>query len=243
MNFQQYQQFLNDPRALLNGNGNVSQIRLDGSMSSPLASNSIARVIDRENGRQLEYDYSKSRVTQISIRYDDNPIPQVAAIWISRNTPPAGAEFQADTAYYLEWEVNRALAIELKDEARLFFTAELTGCGILVFYAADKLIVVHHNIQVEPLPQSFFQKLFESAAARQQRESTYVAETRENALVDLANDIVEQVPGITGGTSLSVNQYGGTARVFGIRQAGRWRIYVNRPVAGQYQTDLLCSQP
>ena len=77
-------------------------------------------------------------------------------------------------------------------------------------------------------PPTFFQQLFESAAA-----------LRMGTLHSLAQDIGTATPDITGGTQLSVQQYGATARIFGIKRRGRWRLYVNRPVGGGYQTELL----
>jgi hypothetical protein len=139
----------------------------------------------------------------------------------------------------LQWAAGQAYAIELGADAQLFFTAELTGCGILIFTAPGRTLVVHHNIQVAPVAPTWFQRLFESAAARVQRDAAHAAEARTDALYDLAQDIVAATPDITGGTHLSVRQYGATARVFGIRRGGQWRLFVNRPVGGSYRTELL----
>jgi hypothetical protein len=58
-------------------------------------------------------------------------------------------------------------------------------------------------------------------------------------LHSLAQNIVTATLDITGGTQLSVQHYGVTARVFGIKRGGRWRLYVNHPVGGGYETELL----
>lgn len=237
MNIQQYQQFLNDPRTLLNAAGNVSQIRLEGSMA--LASNSVYRVVNQAGVSRLRYKYSNSRVTPITVRYDDSGIPQTSGIWFSQRSPSQG-DYRKDRAYYLEWGVDQAYAIELGSDAQLFVTAELTGCGIIVFSTPSKLVVVHHNIQVSSLPQTWLQWIIESRTAKQQREAAFVANSREQALVNLVQDIVATTPGITRGISLSVNQYGSKARVFGVRRHGLWRLFVNRPNGAiNYQTDLL----
>ncbi|MGN0920955.1 MAG: hypothetical protein ACI4NJ_04410 [Cellvibrio sp.] len=237
MDIKQYQQFLNDPRTLLNGAGNVSQIRLDGSMAR--ASNAVSRVVSQAGVSRLQYKYSNSRVTPITVRYDDTGIPQTSGIWFSQNSPAQG-DYRKDRAYYLEWGVDQAYAIELGCDAQLFITAELTGCGIIVFSTPSKLIVVHHNIQVIPLPQTWLQWIIESQRAKQKREAEFVANSREQALVNLVQDIVATTPGITRGVSLSVNQYGSRARVFGVKRNNQWRLFINRPNGGiHYQTDLL----
>lgn len=239
MNQQQYRQFLGDPRTLLNA-GNVSEIRLDASMAQ--AANAVSRVVNQAGGNRLRYQYSAARVTPVTLKYDDTRIPQTSAIWVRRQPPAGGGDYQRDRAYYLQWGVDEAYAIELGFDAQLFFTAELTGCGILVFSAPNKLIVVHHNIQVHPIPQTLFQQLFERAAARQQREPAHVVNVRNETLHNLAQDIVASTPNITGGTQLSVQQYGNRARVFGVKR-GRWRLFVNRPIGGgNYQTELLYAQ-
>ena len=159
-------------------------------------------------------------------------------MWVSHDAPPAGG-YQRDRAYYLQWGADQAYAIELGSDAQLFFTGELTGCRILIFTAPKRTIVVHHNIQVTPVPPTLCQQLFESAAARQLRNAGHAAALRMGTLHSLAQDIVTASPDITGGTQLSMQQYGATARIFGIKRRGRWRLYVNRPVGGGYQTELL----
>ena len=242
MNQQQYRQFLNDPATLLNA-GNVSQIRLYGTMSQ--AANAVSRVVNQAGINRLRYKYSAARVTPVTLKYDDTGIIQTSAIWVSQQPPVGGGDYQRDRAYYLEWGVDQAYAIEVGFDAQLFFTAELTGCGILVFSAPNKLIVVHHNIQVVPIPQTLFQRLFglfESGASQRQREDAYVANVRDQSLYDLAQDIVASSHSITGGAQLSVQQYGNKARVFGVKPGGRWRLFVNRSIGDNYQTELFYTQ-
>ncbi|RDU96659.1 hypothetical protein [Trinickia dinghuensis] len=236
MNPQQYRLFLDNPVLFLNGPGNVRQIRLDGTMTQAMP-NSVSRTVQYPGAVPLHYQYSAARVTPVTLRYDDTGISATSAVWISRNQP--GGQYQRDRAYYLQWAADHAYAIELAFDAQLFFTAELTGCGIMVFTAPNKTIVVHHNVQVPPVPLTFMQQMFESAAARQQRETAHVSDVRTQTLHGLAQDIAAAHPDITGGTLLSVQQYGATARVFGIKRNGQWRLYVNRPVGGTYQTELL----
>lgn len=239
MNQQQCHQFLSDPTTFLNA-GNVSEIRLHGSMAQ--AANAVSRIVNQAGGNRLRYKFSAARVTPVTLKYDDTGIPQTSALWVSGQPPATGGDYQRDRAYYLQWGVDQAYAIELGFDAQLFFTAELTGCGILVFSAPNKLVVVHHNIQVNPIPQTVFQRLFESAAARQRRETAHVANVQTEALHNLAQDIIASSPGITGGTQLSVRQYGNRARVFGVKR-GRWCLFVNRRTGGgNYQTELLYVQ-
>lgn len=242
MNQQQYRQFLDNPVHLLNpplGAGNVRQIRLDGTMAQAIP-NSVSRTVVNPGAVPLHYQYSSARVTPVTLRYDDTGIPANSAVWVSRNPPAAlGSPHQRDRAYYLQWAANQAYAIELGFDAQLFFTAELTGCGILIFTAPNRTIVVHHNVQVPPVPQTFFQQLFENAAAHQRRSAIHSSDVRTQTLRNLAQDIIAMTPDINAGTQLSVQQYGASARVFGIKRSGRWRLFVNRPVGGLYQTELL----
>lgn len=238
MNQQQYRQFLNNPAVLLNGAGNVSQIRLNGNMSQAIA-NSVSRTVNHPGTVPLHYQYSASRVTPVTLKYDDTGFPGNSAVWVSRQ-PPAAGDYQRDRAYYLQWAADHAYAIELAFDAQLFFTAELTGCGILIFSAPNKLIVVHHNVQVPALPQNWFQHLFESAAAHNQRNAAHSADVRAQTLHNLAQDILTTSPGITGGTLMGVQQYGHKARIFGVKRGGQWRIFVNRPIGpNNYRTELL----
>jgi hypothetical protein len=234
---QQYRQFLNDPVTFLNSPGNVRQIRLDGTMVQEMP-NSISRTVQNPGAVPLHCQHSSARVKPVTVRYDDTGIAPTSAVWISRNSPPAG-NYQRDRAYYLQWAPDNAYAIELGIDAQMFFTAELTGCGILVFTAPNKTIVVHHNVQVPPVPPTFFQQLFESAAAQSQRNAAHASDVRTATLYNLAQDILSMTPDITAGTLLSVQQYGATARVFGVKRGERWRLFVNRPVGATYQTELL----
>lgn len=233
----QYRQFLGDPVALLNGPGNVSEIRLDSTMVRDIP-NTVSRTVHNPGAVPLHYQYSAARVTPVTVRYDDTGISATSAVWVSRDAP-AGADYQRDRAYYLQWAADQAYAIELGFDAQLFFTAQLTGCGILIFTAPSRTIVVHHNVQVPAVPPSFFQQRFESAAARQQRNDAHSADVRMGTLHNLAQDIVAATPDITRGTQLSVQQYGDAARVFGIKRDGGWRLFVNRKLGGTYRTELL----
>jgi hypothetical protein len=236
MNPQQYRQFLNNPSALLNAQGNVRQIRFDSSMMREIP-NSVSRTVQSPGAVPLHYQYSAARVTPVTLRYDDTGIPATSAVWVSRSSP--NVLHQRDRAYYLQWAADSAYAIDLGYDAQLFFTAELTGCGIMVFKARDRTIVVHHNVQVSPSSPTFMQRLFEGEAARERRETAHIDDVRTQALLDLAQDILASHPGITGGTLLSAQQYGDQARVFGIQRGGQWRLYVNYLAGGRYRTDLL----
>ncbi|TDO96722.1 hypothetical protein [Marinomonas balearica] len=240
MDLRQYQQFLNDPVRLLS-RGNVSQLRFNGTLSN--VKNAVMRVIDQGGTYRIRYKYSKSRVTPVTIKYDDTGIPQTSAIWVSRTPPNGIGDYRKDRAYYLEWGSNNAYAIELGAEAQLFFTAELTGCGILIFSAGEKLIVVHQNIQVDPIPQNAFQKIFESDSAKQQRNRDHSNLVRVQTLHKVALDIVDQMPSITRGAQISVKDYGDKARIFGIKRHGAWRLYINKPNGNRgYQTELIYEQ-
>jgi hypothetical protein len=101
MNQQQYRGFLNDPVLLLNGVGNVRQIRFDGSMAQAIP-NSVARTVQRPGAVPLHYQYSAARVAPVTLRYDDTGIPATSAVWVSRNPPAGAAPFERDRAYYLQ---------------------------------------------------------------------------------------------------------------------------------------------
>lgn len=240
MTQQQYQQFLTDPCTFLNGPGNVRQLKF---RRFHTADNSVSRAVTHGGVTSLRYHYSASRVTPIFLQYDATPIPATSALWVDGGAPPPmPAVVVRDRAYYLKWGVDEAYAIELGADAQLFFTAELTGCGILVLAGPQKLIVVHHNIQVPQMPQGFFARLFVSAAAHTQAEAARIVEVRAQALYNLAMDIIATTPGLTECTQLSVAQYTAPTRVFGVRRGGKWRLFVNHPGGGTYHTDLLYQQ-
>jgi hypothetical protein len=236
MTHQQYRQFLDNPVAMLSA-GNVRQIRLDGSMDHVIP-NSVSRIVHNPGAVPLHYQYSAARVVPVTIQYQDTGIPPTSGVWVNRNTPAAG-EYQRDRAYYLQWGADQAYAIELGYDAQLFFTAQLTGCGILIFTAPHRTIVVHHNVQVPPVPPTIFQRLFENAANRALREADHAGNVRAGTLYDLAHDIVAATPDITGGTQLSIQQYNPPTRLFGVKRGGQWRFFVNSTVGGGFQTQLL----
>jgi hypothetical protein len=235
MNQQQYQNFLNDPTTLLNVPSVVHRIRLNNLDG---ADNATSRAVDQNGVFALRYRYSVARVTSVWLRYDTTPIQATSALWVEGRTPVAG-EYIKTHAYYLQWGVDQAYAIELGADAPLFFTAELTGCGILVFSAPNKLIVVHHNIQVPNIAQTFFERLFESPQAHADRSAANAADVRTQKLFELAEDIISTTPGITRGKLLGEAHYPTKSCVFGIKRSGRWRLFINRPVGAIYQTDLL----
>lgn len=233
MDQQRYSAFLNNPCDILN-EGNVRHLRLDSSMGRTRA-NSVARTVSAPGAVPLHYQYEKASVSPVFVRYDDTPIPQTSAIWVSQRKPSSG-DYQKDRAYYLQWGPDSAYAVELGFEAQLFFTAELTGCGIIVLSGAGKTVLVHHNIQVTPPGPTFFQNLFESNAKKMVREAAAVGRARTDSLYLMLQNIVASTPGLTSGKMLGVQQYGGTARFFGMKRGGSWRFYVNRPGSDGYTT-------
>jgi len=95
-------------------------------------------------------------------------------VWVSHDAPPAEG-YHRDRAYYLQWGADQAYAIELVSDAQLFFTAELTGCGILIFTAPKRTIVVHHNIQVTPVPPDFVSAAFRECCRAPTEERRHAA--------------------------------------------------------------------
>lgn len=232
MNKQQYSDFLDDPCKFLN-NGSVTRLRLDSGLKVVKAP-ATSRTVQYPGSVPLRYQQAKASVQRISVRHSDTGIPPTSAVWVDTRDP--SQEFQNDNAYYLNWGPDSAYAIELGLEAQLFFTAELTGCGIIVLTGGGKTIVVHHNIQVAAPDPTLFQKVFESAAKKQARETAFVGLQRTDSLFVLLDHIVKENPNLTAGQLLSVQHYGGNSQFFGIKRGGRWRFYVNRPVGEAYQT-------
>ena len=236
----QYRQFLNNPVTFLNG-GPVSRLRINVTTPGVPFRNTIKSTENFNGSVPTSFQYSDSRVTSISLRYDNTGIAPTSALWAQTTRPPAG-NFVNDRAYYLQWSADQAYAIELKHEAQLFFTAQVDGCGILVFETPQKLIIVHHNIQVAAAGQSFLQSVFESQGNYRARDRNNRFDARARALQDLSAHIIANNPGITGGTSLDARQYmatGHAASVFGIKRGGRWRIYVNSKTGANYRTKLM----
>lgn len=233
MDTTEYQNFLRNPDTFLNDANNVSQVRLNGSMSSVIA-NSTSRTVTHPGCVPLHYQYSAARVVPVTLKHDQTGIPATSALWFSRQDQTG--TFQKDRCYYLQWGSDNAYAIELGTDAQLFITAELTGCGILIFSAPNKVIVVHHNIQVAPVQQNKLQKIFESNTAFNRRDTANREKERDCALHNLAYHIIDSTPEITGGNQISVKDYGDKARVFGVRRGG-WRIYLNRQGTNDYVTE------
>ncbi len=240
MNQNQYRRFLNNPVTFMNG-GPVTRFRINMSPGGAGFANSIKSTSQVQGGVPLSFQHSDARVTPMSLRYDDTGIPQTSALWATTTRPPAG-DYVTDRAYYLQWSVDRAYAIELGSEAQLFVTARIDGCGILVFETPKKLIVVHHNVQVAAASKSRFQKMFESQEKYNIRNNNYRFDVRAQALQALSEQIIADNPDIIGGTSLDARQYmatGQAASVFGVKRDGRWRIFLNSKTGLDYRTSLM----
>ena len=187
------------------------------------------------------FQYSDAMVASVSLRYDDTGIPATSALWAETNRP-AGGQFVNDRAYYLQWNVDQAYAITLGHEAQLFFTAGLSGCGIIVFETPQNLIVIHHNVQVAAVGQSLMQYFVESRHSYDTRDRENFFDVQARALKALSGHIVSHNPSIVRGTALDAGQYmatGNAASVFGVKRNERWRIYVNSKTGANYHTDLL----
>lgn len=240
MNQNQYRQFLNNPVAFING-GPVTRLRINMNPGGVGFRNTIRSTAQHPGSVPLSFQYSDSRVSPIYLRYDNTGIPPTSAIW-AQSTRPGAGEFINDRAYYLQWSADQAYAIELGYEAQLFFTAQVDGCGILVFETPQKLIIVHHNVQVAAVGQTFLQSIFESQQNYTNRDRENRFDQRAQTLQALSEHIVANNPNIIGGTALDARQYlsaGNAASVFGVKRGGRWRIYVNSKLGANYQTKLL----
>lgn len=238
----QYMQFLNDPARFLN-NGPVQRLRITIN-PGPAAKNTVKYTANYPGAVPTDYYYSDALVKPVFIRYQNTSIPATSALWVE-TSQPAIDPFTRDRAYYLHWEVDYAYAITLGYAAQLFFTAQLTGCGILVFETPQALTVVHHNVQVAAVDQSFLQRILESQRDRSIREAEYKFDVRAQALQGLAMHIISADPDVIRGTALDSRQYlssGNPASIFGVKRNERWRIFVNHNTSGVYQTELLYSQ-
>jgi hypothetical protein len=243
MNQTQYRQFLNDPAGFLN-DGPVKRLRININLGPVASKNTDKYTASYPGAVPTVYQYSDSLVTQVFFRYDITGIAATSALWVTADRP-AGESYISDRAYYLQWEVDKAYAITLGYAAQLFFTAQLTGCGILVFQSPQALTVIHHNMQVAAEGQSFLQRIFESQRDRSIRQEEYKFDVRAQALQGLATHIVSADPDVIRGTALDSRQYlssGNPASVFGVKRNERWRIFVNHNTSGVYQTELLYSQ-
>lgn len=249
MNQNQYTQFLNDPAAFLNNNtDNLRQLRISVNPTGPAFSNTVKRTIQDQMGNDVYFQHSDALVTKMFLSYDISTVSDdLSALWIRTTDPKNGLPLIQDRAYWLKWNADESYAITLGYEAQLFFTATLTGCGILVLNSPKGLTIIHHNIQVPDIEQDFFQKVFESQNDYNKRNKENRFSARAAALGELARSIVADDNSITGGTTLDVNKYYNTERksasVFGVKHEDTWRIYVNSDNTGAgYQTELLYSQ-
>jgi hypothetical protein len=236
----QYIQFLNDPAGFLNA-GPVRRLRIKVNPSGPGPSNTTESTANYPGAVPVRFQTSDARVTPIWWKYDNTGIPATSAVW-AQTTPPVGGQPVNDSAYYLQWSVDEAYAMTLGTGARIFLTAQVDGCGILVYETPSDLIVVHHNIQVPEVGQSFFQRIFESRQAYGSRDQENRIGVRAQALHALAQHIIADHPNRIRGAALDVSHYmatGNAASVFGVRRGGRWQIFVNSKTGTDYHTDML----
>jgi hypothetical protein len=237
----QYRQFLNDPVAFLNA-GPVKRLRINMNPAGAAFRNTVQRTTQHPGVVPTYWQYADALVAPVSLRIENSPVASVlSAVWVESKRPAPGASFVNDRAYWLKWNADKAYAIALGHEAQLFFTATLTGCGILVFETPQKLIVIHHNVQVPTIGQGFVQRLLESRRAHQERDQNNRFDVQAQALEALAQHIISENPSIRG-VALNSPQYyssGQPASVFGIKRGGRWRIYANTKTGADYRTDVL----
>jgi hypothetical protein len=239
----QYMQFLNDPARFLNA-GPVRRLRINVPPVNPgTAVLMNPQSTDNYPGAvPVHFQWRLSSVAPIKWKYDNTGIPPTSAVWAQTTQP--GGQFVDDSAYYLKWSVDEAYALELGHQAQIFLTAQVDGCGILVFETPSNLIVVHHNIQVAAVGQSCFQRIFESRQAYGNRDQENRFDVRAQALQALSGHIMAKYPNITRGAALDVSHYmatGNAASVFGVARGrlGPWRIFVNSKTGTDYHTDML----
>jgi hypothetical protein len=111
-----------------------------------------------------------------------------------------------ENAYYLQWGPDRCYIITLRDQADLFFTDQLSGCGILVFETPHELIVMHHN-------RKSWQDLKSSNEEVAKIADSYLAKKNiiKYSFINSSHYNPDECAG-----------------VFGIRSNGRWKIYFNK---------------
>jgi hypothetical protein len=241
----QYKQFLDDPAKFLNA-GPVRRLRINVPPVNPGSAVFLTNPQSTANfpgAVPVHFQWQHLSASPIWWKYDDTGIPPTSAVW-AQITPPVGGQFVNDRAYYLKWSVDEAYALELGHTAQIFLTAQVDGCGILVFQTPLNLIVVHHNIQVAAVGKSFFQRIFESRQAYGNRDQENRFDVRAQALQALSGHIMAKYPNITRGAALDVSHYmatGNAASVFGVTRGrvGPWRIFVNSKIGTDYHTDML----
>ena len=237
----QYRQFLNDPAGFLNA-GPVTRLRINMMPGGPGFRNTVSSTANFAGAVPIHFQYSDAMVSTVFLRYDNTGIPPTSALWAQTAQPPHNAPYVNDRAYYLQWNADQAYAITLGYEAQLFFTAQVDGCGILIFQTPRNLIVVHHNVQVAAVGQSWVQRVLESQQNYNNRDRENRFDVRAQTLQQLAEHIVANNPNIIRGVALDSRQYmstGNAASVFGVKRGGSWRIFVNSKTGADYHTDLL----
>jgi hypothetical protein len=117
-----------------------------------------------------------------------------------------------DQAYYLQWGPDKGYVITLRDRAKLFFTDQLSGCGILIFETAHTLILVHHNRRSVDDPQLTRFEITEIARK--------IKKNNPNIIGYTYRDFLDYFPQRSGEDDV--------AGVFGVNSNGRWNIYFNK---------------
>jgi len=217
MNNNDYRQFLNDPVTYMGNRG----LRLTG-FSAPSLLGSVKMVLG-ESGMFKVIDHNASSHIKKVVLYDDIN----EDMWCSNGSPNAVA-YVRDRAYYLHWKKGMAYSMTLGTEVNLFFTAELSGCCVMVFETNDGPTVFHGNIDVQFRDlkrnekfNSYYRLLYDYIWHKKSSMFlTIAAKLKPNVTVTDRWSCV--LPGF-----YQQQSQDGKIKIFGVRRNKQWRFYYN----------------
>jgi hypothetical protein len=241
LNKAKFGELLNDPIGFL-GKENT-RLRILG----------IAGAIDVTHGKVGSSDIlactPSAAVTFIRLEPGNGPDGKKELQAVKSSVPNAEKDAASHKAYYLPWGSDKAYSIKLGQEADLFITAQLNGCGIGVCETPDGVTVVHQNLTENAKDANkWFSEYFTAKGEEQylQRNQEYLSQQREESLNALMRDIEDAGGQVIGSATLSEKDYDTAAKasVFGVRRDGQWHIYVNckDKESGIFKTTVLYSQ-
>ncbi len=171
----------------------------------------------------VTFYHSESLLSTVHL-YTERPVYQPnPVLWI--NSKSGGVAGKTERAYYLHWQPDSAYAVMVGSNAKFFFTAELTGCGLLLYDCPAGILAVHLNMDVDICVK----KRFESQSKYLSRDSANRFKVKNAEFSTLADRIEEDYPELQGGARFLPHHYqsqgSGKAHVFGVNNDNVWTFY------------------
>ena len=139
------------------------------------------------------------------------------------------------TGYWLPWNDDKAFQMTVGDRYEVFITAKINSCGIIIGGPEGSPVVIHANAMARISdPPSTFGLAPNLAASISREHQSNVNNEYKLAYGNLAAKLISD--GVFGGGKPNVfvldpeyylSAKSGSAGVFGVRNGGTWKFYVN----------------